>query len=231
MAAPLVAGCAALVRQYFIDGFHPFGIPMASKVFNPSGALVKAVLINGAAEMKGLTELGLPLEDPPSFRQGWGRIDMRNTLPISGEFALWVSDTRGVHTNEMHSYCITVPQAPSDSITPLKCTLAWYDAPANPSSGAKALINDLDLEVFAPPGSPNWWRGAADIPDRSNTVERATVDRPLSGTKYLVSVKGYYVPWPMSLSQGQPYSLVVSAPPGTTVEACTDCIGCPGSHN
>jgi serine protease AprX len=38
MACPLVAGCAALVRQYFVD----------ERDTSPSAALLKATLVNGA---------------------------------------------------------------------------------------------------------------------------------------------------------------------------------------
>lgn len=52
MATPVVAGSAALVRQYFMGGFYPDGRPSTTNRFTPSGALVKAVLIGGAAHMQ-----------------------------------------------------------------------------------------------------------------------------------------------------------------------------------
>ena len=42
MACPAVTGSAALVRQYFEDGFYPTGAANAPDGFNPSAALVKA---------------------------------------------------------------------------------------------------------------------------------------------------------------------------------------------
>lgn len=45
MAAPIVAGSAALVRQYFIEGWYPTGAAVSSSGFIPSGALIKAVLL------------------------------------------------------------------------------------------------------------------------------------------------------------------------------------------
>ena len=83
MAAPLVAGAAALVRQYFQDGMYPSGAPISSNSFNPSGPLVKAVLIAGAAGLSGYEpDTGLPLAPPPSFRQGYGRLQLSNSLPL-----------------------------------------------------------------------------------------------------------------------------------------------------
>lgn len=47
MSVPAVAGSAAIVRQYFEEGWYPYGISQSSEKLNPSGALVKAVLLNG----------------------------------------------------------------------------------------------------------------------------------------------------------------------------------------
>jgi hypothetical protein len=83
MAAPLVAGAAALVRQYYVDGFYPSGARRPEDAFAPSGALVKATLINGAVAMTGYTDAGLPLEPPPSVRQGFGRLHLgQRALPL-----------------------------------------------------------------------------------------------------------------------------------------------------
>jgi hypothetical protein len=48
-AAALIAGEAALVRQYFSDGFFPAGAATPGAGFAPSAALLKAVLINSAS--------------------------------------------------------------------------------------------------------------------------------------------------------------------------------------
>jgi subtilisin family serine protease len=48
MATPVVAGAATLIRQYFLHGYFPCGAKSCSTSVNPSGALVKAVLANGA---------------------------------------------------------------------------------------------------------------------------------------------------------------------------------------
>ncbi len=49
MATPVAAGTAAILRQYFEDGFYPTGERNPSDAMdNPSGALIKAVMMNGA---------------------------------------------------------------------------------------------------------------------------------------------------------------------------------------
>lgn len=45
MATPLAAGSAALVRQYFTDGFYPSGSKTSADAFLPSAPLLKAVMM------------------------------------------------------------------------------------------------------------------------------------------------------------------------------------------
>lgn len=45
MATPIVAGAAAVVRQYFVDGWYPNGSPVSQFGFNPSAPLVKAIML------------------------------------------------------------------------------------------------------------------------------------------------------------------------------------------
>jgi hypothetical protein len=85
MATPMVAGHAAIVRQYFLDGFYPSGAAKATDAYTPSGPLIKAVMMGGACDMKGNTEAYLPLEDSPSMRQGFGRLCLCSSLKLSGK--------------------------------------------------------------------------------------------------------------------------------------------------
>lgn len=202
---------------------------------------------------------GLPLESPPSFRQGWGRVDLLYSLPLQPNdsrplpFTLWtalepslasvsVSDSTpdalpprpqlpSLRQSEEHAYCIQMPKSiasDSDSSNsgsppePLSATLTWYDPPSAPSIGYRALINDLDLTLDAPPSEPLADYGAADRPDRLNTAERAAVRDPMPGASYRLGVRGYLVPWFYDPGRtgafaGQPYALVVTAPANASV--------------
>ena len=53
MATPTTAGNVALIRQYFTEGFYPFGIKSASNAFEPMGALLKATIVNSGKFMGG----------------------------------------------------------------------------------------------------------------------------------------------------------------------------------
>ena len=52
-ATPQASGAAALVRDYFTQGFHPTGAAVSGNAMAPTAALVKAVLVNGARESTG----------------------------------------------------------------------------------------------------------------------------------------------------------------------------------
>src|SRR5262249_11844798 len=52
-SSPMVAGAALLVRQYFTDGYYPGGARNAPDGFNPSNALVKAIILNSGRNMTG----------------------------------------------------------------------------------------------------------------------------------------------------------------------------------
>ena len=66
--------------------------------------LVKAVLMGGATAMAGNVQLidpsskqwqNLPLGEPPSFRQGWGRLDLARALPLLSSSLGWNMQARG----------------------------------------------------------------------------------------------------------------------------------------
>ena len=84
MATPVVAAAALLVRQYFMDGFYPSGRASPSNSYTPSGVLLKGVLLGGAVDMIGTLQGKLPLDGPLGPRQGFGRVNLTNSLGFSG---------------------------------------------------------------------------------------------------------------------------------------------------
>lgn len=193
MAAPAVAGGAALVREYFRRGFHPTGTPWPTNARIPTGALLKAVVINSAVDMTG--EPGYP-----SNVEGWGRILLDDALYFPGDARrLWLRDVRhaqGLGTGEQDVWRFEV----TSSAEPLKVTLAFMDQPAAPGAGL-APVNDLDLELQGPGGL---FRGnvidaltgqslAGGSPDALNDVERVLLAAPAPG-EYTVRVRGASVP-------------------------------------
>jgi hypothetical protein len=202
MACPAIAGTALLVRQYFTDGYYPTGVANAANAFTPSGALLKAMLINGAVDMTGVSGY-------PSNLEGWGRALADNALYFPGDTRkLIVRDARNnsgdaLATGQTVNFNVTV----NSSNEPLRFTLAFHDAPAAVNA-AYAPVNDLDLVVTAPSGEVfygNYFYASQSIPggnpDPLNNVEQVHVLVPMPGvwsvtvsaTAVNVGAQGYAV--------------------------------------
>jgi serine protease AprX len=125
MAAPVVSGCAALVREALEKTM--------AKGFKPSSALVKALLINGA------DDLGKPTD-----AQGFGRVYMPNTLrsirPSPHHWFLMDEFMTMVPSDAAHTTDVPALSPHATSST-LKITLVYIDGPG-------ALIqNHLNMKV------------------------------------------------------------------------------------
>ena len=210
MATPTTAGAAALVRQYYTEGHYPSGTASSADAFIPSAALIKATLVNSAQNMIGnYTDASIP-----STGQGWGRINLSNTLTFSGDTKTLtvINSTAGLATGDSISQTYF-----SQGDQPLKATLVWTDYPGTVGA-AKALVNDLDLTVTAPDGGAtylgNVFSGGASATggstDRLNVEEQVLIATPAQGN-YTVTVKGYNVP-----NGPQPFALVVTGASAVT---------------
>ncbi|MEA2365103.1 MAG: serine protease AprX [Thermoleophilaceae bacterium] len=213
MAAPVVAGCAAVVREYLRE---------ERDLANPSAALLKAILIASARRMKP-RDLPAELREEigyPDFDQGFGRIDLTNVLPHPQAPAtrrLEYDDVRQDGPKALASrgqvlaqqtYTFTVADVPAG---PLRAVLAWTDWPSD------GVQNNLQLKVTPPGGAPIYGnpehrlaRRKADelleayLPksaerppalDKRNNVEQVVIDRPAAGD-YTINVIAENTPKP-----------------------------------
>lgn len=195
MAAPTAAGLAALVRQYFAEGWHLHGRREPQHGFDASAALIKASLIASAVD---LTELGCPTVDPaPSPAQGWGLIQLDRALWFEGDdHRLLAFDRRAeVHESGLETVERRIRVGGGEELV---VVLVWTDAPSN-SAAEVNLVQDLDLVVAGPGGS---FRGnvlssgrsvAGGEPDRRNPVEVVRVADPAPGT-WSVRVRAHNTP-------------------------------------
>ena len=191
MSVPLTAGAATLVRSYY----------RTIRGHNPSAALIKATLINGAADLyPGQYGTGSKQEIPsprPNNVEGWGLVNPAYLLTPGANRAFeFVDATTGIGTGQSATYTYYV----RGSNSPFRVTLVWTDYPAAVYA-SPALVNDLDLVVISPSGSQ--LRGNGTV-DRLNNVEGVDVLAPLPGY-YAVQVNGFNVPF-----GPQRYALVVS---------------------
>ncbi len=211
MSAPTAAGLAALVREYYTAGFLAAGTRNAASGFMPSGALLKATLIDGAVPLSANAP-------EPDFEAGFGRIQLDRTLAFAGgSFQLRVDDHReGLTTGSVVSHAYDVAAG-----TPFRATLVWTDYPAA-LNVAVARVNELKLEIVDPSGT-TWFQtldpgtglpaatsNGANPHDTRNVEERLVFDAPAPG-RYIVRVRGVDVPF-----GPQPFALVVRG-------ALTDC--------
>ncbi|MBL8727627.1 MAG: S8 family serine peptidase [Planctomycetes bacterium] len=192
MACPSATAAGALVRQYFMAGFYPSGTAVPTDSFAPTGALVKAVLVNTCQDMTGVPGY-------PSDSEGWGHVVLDESLHFSGDTGrLWVVDVRrasGLSTSGVKSYAIDV----TSTLRPLEVTLAFTDY-AGTVNASNPVVDDLDLVVFDPNGVQyrgnvfsGGWSSAGGVADAKNNVERVAVPAPVLGT-WTIEVRGTAVP-------------------------------------
>src|SRR6266852_2994428 len=172
-ASPSIAGAAALVRQYFTDGYYPSGTPKPADRMTPSAALLKATLIASAHRVPFITvsNAQVPTKTTPSNEQGFGFPVLADALYFPGNAVkLRVKDVpreAGLAEAETATMHISVRAG-----SPLKIVLVWTDAPG------PSLVNDLDLRVTDPAGSIFLGNGQ---PDHVNNVEVVSIPEPLDG--------------------------------------------------
>ena len=220
MATPTVAGGATLLRQYFTDGFYPGGAANAAESVNPSAALIKAALVNGAVDISPTTQAAIFSTLTPNNNQGFGRALLDTVLFFSTpsrdtrRVRVWDKfNAGGLSTSQIDSFPLQVAAG-----QPLKVTLAWTDPEASTVAGV-TLVNNLDLEVVAPDGITSY-KGNVFLfgqsttggsADNLNNVEEVFVISPVAGT-WTLRVKAVAVPGtpsePSSVRQG--YALVAT---------------------
>jgi hypothetical protein len=210
MASPTAAGIAALVREYLRRGFYPSGVETPGDALpDPSAALIKAILINGARAIAGNGSGG----GAPSMSQGWGQVDAARALGLAGgPGTLWIADVKdGLAGGEEHWHVLELATS-----RPASVTLVWHDPPAMLGADPH-LVNALRLEVVDPDGL-TWSQklppggGPEDARpyqspdafahDDRNNVHRIAFAAPRAG-RYVIRVAGIEV----AMGDRQPYAI------------------------
>jgi subtilisin family serine protease len=177
MAAPLVSGCAALVREYYVT----------QRQHEPSAALLKATLINGTRWLSGADAIA-DHSKQPNFHQGFGCLYLPAVIPSPAvpNLRLEFRDTwktpsdQFERTGQRFRYRVDV------SGGTLSICLVWTDAPG------RGLQNSLALLVENA-GSNKKWVANADLPlaimkpDPDNNVQLVRIDLPPAG-QYVIQV-------------------------------------------
>jgi len=197
-ASPTIAGAAALVRQYYTDGFYPSGTPAAADRFAPSAALLKATLIAAGRRVEYFdTPNGEVATKPlPSYEQGFG-------FPVLGDVLYFPGNVRKLRKveSDLAEGEATTLRYEVRAGTPLKAVLVWTDPPGS------SLVNDLDLRVSDPSGAAQFGNEPLHPgqPDRVNNVEMVSIAQPLAGA-YTITVSASH----LGLGPRQGYALVIT---------------------
>jgi serine protease AprX len=172
MATPLVAGCAALVRQYYVDEVK----------HDPSAALLKASLVNGSKWMNG-ADATANYGKEPNFHQGFGRVYLPWTIPNPANPDLQIQFSDDWETDD------TAVSYPGDAYqfvfnasgqSWLRLCLVWTDPPG------RGVQNNLTVTLEHGPTKTRWsgnenrmtqFRG----PDLGNNVQVIRIDSPPAG--------------------------------------------------
>jgi hypothetical protein len=181
MATPVVSGAAALVIQYFQDGFYPGGERYSGPSVSPSNALIKAVLMNGAqtADIEGVDNLNLGITKVQAYdgNAGFGRIDMLTSLYIKGksfvQAQIW--DRQTINDGETMTFTVTIDRSNGCDFGAFAATLVWFE-PASATYCNKCLLNDLDLYVTKNGDDLKYYPNGKSTKDSVNPVERVTLE-------------------------------------------------------
>ena len=189
MATPITAGVAALVWQYFFQGYYPLGKKNSGKGFVPMAALVKAILINAGTDMTG-DEANLHGHGFPNYDQGYGLLNLYNTLYLKD------TQSRGLYVDGSFgskgcSDCPSFSESgeekrynilPTSNAEPIKITLVWNDYPAPSSIFNRRNLLMNDLNMWATHNGQTFYSNEALFSspskdaDKYNTVEQIIIN-------------------------------------------------------
>jgi hypothetical protein len=121
MAAAVVAGCALTVRQYLVD----------ERSHQPSAALLKAILVNGARWLGGSDAIA-DHSAAPNYHQGFGCVSLQDSVPSpSSGLVLEFVDAWNDASLDIAANGGGVEFALEIGEGPLRLCLAWTDLPRN----------------------------------------------------------------------------------------------------
>ncbi len=179
MATPIVAGACAIIRQFLTDVLG----------LRPTAALIKAFVINGAVD------LGTPIEE-----QGWGRIDLKNSLESNDSIKFDDSLENAIGTGDINTYKVT----PKSLDKPMSVTLTWRDPQGD------TIQNQLLLRIAHQQSGTVFT--SEDETNILNNVQKIVISNPINGG-YKVEVEGINITRGIPEVQSplqQDYALVIS---------------------
>lgn len=188
-ATPNAAAAAALVRQYFEQGYYPTGKLGDQMGTTPSGALIKAVLVNSTVDMTAERDGASQKHGYPSNAEGWGLIRLNRALYFAGgPRKLLVNDIPrfiGMDSYARRSHSLYVVSSQEQ----LKVTLVWTDPPPSEHGFQHPNRNLIEVDIEDPHGNEFMSNnlefgvtvGDAPVRDLANNVHLFVFDAPAVG--------------------------------------------------
>jgi len=180
MAAPLVTGALALIRQAWRHEWS-----RTKRI--PSGAALKALLLLSCLPVRARGQ-----GNAGQWEAGFGRLCVAKALPASfNAYPGWRVTLRDASTQYIDTGKHLDAVVRLSAVSRLRAVLCWYDPPG------ERLINDLDLSLIGPDGQVLALGGIPGTtppgqPDRCNPVE--CIDLPnLPKGRYLLRTSGFNV--------------------------------------
>lgn len=236
-AAPAIAGAAAVIRKWYLNANGQ----------DPSPAMTKAVLVNGARDIGGslsggyvlapdtLAPIGERIGNIPNEYQGWGMLSLARLLDpsrLDTRRNFYFFDQRAPlvpASNVWQKYLYVV-----DGYRDTRVTLVWTDPPSDTNSQQKYIaINNLNLSATASGGSQRWYGNLLSegysvlnppfpIPDHRNNVEQIIIPSGTFGTgaSFLIAVDPFTI-----MSENQDFALFVdnATEPATALHTVSLC--------
>ena len=205
MATPVLSGTAALVRQYFLEGYYPTGSKVGGNAMTPKASLVKAVLINSGQKLSGAHNKDGSVTSTAMYdnNESFGRVNLLKTLRLNGENSIsTLAVDRTLNGGQSETFSFTINNSGCQA-NDLSVTLVWMD-PAVSAGCTNCVVNDMDLKIQRQGGStyyPNGLSGRDDV----NNVERVRIDNPSNGGVYVATVTATQITTP-----NQKFSVVAS---------------------
>eukprot|EP00297_Palpitomonas_bilix_P002163 CAMPEP_0113908806 /NCGR_PEP_ID=MMETSP0780_2-20120614/26414_1 /TAXON_ID=652834 /ORGANISM="Palpitomonas bilix" /LENGTH=1203 /DNA_ID=CAMNT_0000904371 /DNA_START=25 /DNA_END=3636 /DNA_ORIENTATION=- /assembly_acc=CAM_ASM_000599 len=223
MATPVTAGSAALLRQYFKDGYYNPGHPSVNgSPLLPQAALIKAMMVATAAPLVGAVDEGSAANALTALTgAGFGRIDGNNSIEqvaaqtalereqvVAGSFIQGFGRLDFGHTlttafQSGRGLYVSQSGRVATGEKSETCFDIEHDGPFKVAlvwtdqpgtvNSYSVLVNDLDLEVVSEYAT--WLGNGRTTPDERNNVESVYVGEAKGGTTMKVVVKGGNVPF------------------------------------
>ncbi len=159
MATPLAAGAATLVRDWYND---------VQRISNPSSALIKATLINGATTIApgqyGYGPTQEVADITPNYAVGWGRVNLAGSVAPDAPITLRFDDhAMGLGTGKSVAYRFNIgipaPAAPLSQEAGhlvLRPPMVTADAPfSEDGQPSQRIATSAEVEVAPAPLAPD----------------------------------------------------------------------------